>query len=187
MSLHRLLLLAFSVTPLLLAGAIWNLSIDGSSTSIPDNVQQGNLPESLLGELVFNQFDEAGNLIQQLTTARAIGYLDGDQIELVEPALQVTAINQTQWTASSERGFLDRPGSQLELHGRVELQRLGDSPAQLRTERLYWLPASASAYSDDLVTVDTPSSHMESKGISIDLDRSSFMFHSQVRGTHEPL
>ena len=185
MTLQRLVLLIISLTPLVLAGLIWNLSIENSSELLSSASTADELPQSILSDLTFNQYDQQGRLVQQLQTSQATSFIAGQEVELVSPRLLVTGSNEVQWSASSESGLLDRPGSQLVLRGDVLLQRLGDTPAQLATESLFWLPATASAYTSDLVTIDAPGSHIESEGISIDLDRSIFVFHSQVRGTHE--
>lgn len=187
MNFQRMLMLFISITPIILAGLIWNLSVDNSSSHSETTLQTDDLPDSVINELTYRQFDLDGNLIQQLETSNAVSRLAGEEIALQQPQLRVTSNDQTEWTASSLSGYLDRPGSQLVLEGDVELHRLGNRPAQLLTESLIWLPTSASAYTNDLVVIDSSGNHIESRGISIDLDRSNFIFHSEVRGTHEPL
>jgi LPS export ABC transporter protein LptC len=186
MSLQRLLMLPISLTPLILAALIWNLSVDTSNSRSGDISASDNLPEALVEGLIYSQFNMNGNLIQQLHTDRAVSLIAGAEIELLRPRLWVSSGVDTEWTASSASGYLDRPGSQLVLDGDVVLRRLGDQPAELITDSLTWLPATASAYTNDLVVIDSAGNHIESQGISIDLDRSSFIFHSNVRGTHAP-
>lgn len=186
MSLQRLLMFAISLMPLLLAGLIWNLSVDNSSSPALESNASDDLPEALIEELTYRQFGPAGNLLQQLQTSSAVSRVSGAEIELIQPRIQVSSQLETEWTASSNSGYLDRPGSQLVLDGDVVLRRLSEEPAELLTDSLTWLPATASAYTNDLVVIDLANNHIESEGISIDLNRSSFVFHSNVRGTHAP-
>jgi len=186
MSLQRLLILPISIMPLILAALIWNLSVDTSNSRPGDISASDNLPEALVEGLLYSQFNAIGNLAQQLFTDSAVSRIAGAEIELLRPRLRVSSGDDTEWTASSESGYLDRSGSQLILDGNVVLRRLGGQPAELLTESLIWLPVTASAYTNDPVVIDSVGNHIESQGISIDLDRSSFIFHSNVRGTHAP-
>lgn len=185
MTLQRLLMLFISLTPVVLAGLIWNLSIDSSNSSTTSVAPSNNRPDALIQNLTYSQFSASGHLVQQLETVSAISHVSGEEVELLQPDLLVAGDNQTQWAASSNSGYLDRPGSQLVLNGDVVLRRLGSAPAQLTTDSLTWLPASASAYTNDLVTIDAPGNYMQAQGVSIDLDKSTFIFHSNVRGIHE--
>lgn len=186
MSPQRLLMLAISTTPLILAGLIWSLSVDSASSRSQDFIAPGNLPDALVEELTYSEFGLSGSLTQRLRASSATSRVAGEEIELLQPRISVSGGDTLEWTASSSRGYLDRPGSQLILDGDVVLRRLGSDPAELLTESLTWLPISSSAYTNDLVVIDSLGNHIESQGISIDLDRSSFIFHSNVRGTHAP-
>src|SRR6056300_482391 len=121
MSLQRLLMLPISLTPLILAALIWNLSVDTSNSRSGDISASDNLPEALVEGLIYSQFNMNGNLIQQLHTDRAVSLIAGAEIELLRPRLWVSSGVDTEWTASSASGYLDRPGSQLVLDGDVVL------------------------------------------------------------------
>ncbi len=185
MSWQRFFLIAFSAVPLLLAAWIWNLSVElGLVERSAAAAVAENLPDLLADEVVYLQFDVSGMPVQRLSSTRALGFNQGAEVRLDSPSLLVVSSDATRWSASSLRGYIDQPGGRLDLVGDVVLNRLGEAGARLITSSLAWLPASATAFTNDAVVVESQGNRLQSQGISIDLDRANFHLVSQVRGTH---
>ncbi len=184
MNTQRLLMGLLSVFPLLLAGLIWNLSVEPSIEPPALGESAADLlPDSIATEATFSQFDASGRLYQRIGAKRAVSYNGGETVDLNEPKMLVIG-TEASWSGSSHEGSIDWPGGEVILESEVILQRLGDHPSTLQTSKLSWNPTTASAFSDQHVVIIAPGHSLESLGINIDLDRSIFTLFNQVKGQH---
>ncbi len=185
MTMQRVFFLLLSVTPLLLAAAIWNLSVEPpDQTDMSDSTSYDSLPDTLATNLELKRFGADGKLVQQISSQSAESFEEGERIIMQQPELLIFGSDQGSWFAVGSQGLVDWPGGQLILSGAVQLRRLDAEQLELYTEQLSWHPFQAVAFSDQDVLILSPGNEIRAGGISIDLDRTSFSLFSSVRGIH---
>lgn len=184
---QRILLILLALVPLLLAGMIWNLSIEPSQRQAGVETERDHLPDSILEGAVIREFNGQGEAFQRLASERILSRGDGSNIDLMAPDLTLTAADGTIWSAVSESGRIDREAGRVNLDGEVRILRRGERVTRMETRDLAWDPARSVAHSDQAVSIEAPGHRVEARGISIDVDNASFELHQSVSGIHEAL
>ncbi|WP_221797569.1 LPS export ABC transporter periplasmic protein LptC [Oceanobacter mangrovi] len=126
------------------------------------------------------QYNQSGQLAQQLQAAasrhlpdQAVSYLD-------QPVIINRDSSQQQWQVSADKGTIADQNTQVQLSGNVNIASLTDAGLRVTTQQLQYSPDQATASTDDWVTIQNGSSETRARGMTMDINRQRLDLKQQV-------
>jgi len=159
---------------------------DSPYNAVPDALTDQE-PDYIIEGLEAENFDENGMLTQQISAAQAIHYPMNDTTELSKPTIVLHENNLPRWGVRSESGrLLGR--EKILLTGEVIIVPISEdsNTFSLTTANLNIDLIKRIAETEDKVIIESDNSELNSKGMTIHLDKQLVNFKSQVRGRHDP-
>lgn len=154
-------------------------------------------PDLFIKNFHATQFNADGAPQQQLTAALAEHFPDDGLIKLEQPHIILQTPGQPRFTLTANHAQLSGDRQDLHLHGSVTAVRdappvssrqqgLPREPLTLHTEYLHVRPDDNTVRTDRKVSVESPSSRIESIGMEFNRDTHIIKLHSNVQGTFQP-
>jgi len=179
----------YIVTILTALAIVAYLTLDdqqSSSEVIPEALANQE-PDYIIEGLDTESFDENGMLRQQIAAAKAVHYPKDDITLLTKPTILLHKNNLPRWGVKSNSGQLLNQ-ERIELKGEVIIVPISadSNTFSLSTNSLNIDLNKQIADTDDTVIIESDSSELNAKGMTIYLDKQRVNFKSQVRGRHVP-
>ncbi|MCL2298324.1 MAG: LPS export ABC transporter periplasmic protein LptC [Proteobacteria bacterium] len=154
-------------------------------------------PDLFIKNFHATQFNAAGLPQQQLTAALAEHFPDDGLIELEQPQIILQNPGQPRFTLTSDRAQFSGDRQDLYLRGSVTAVRdapsggsrqegLSSEPLTLHTEYLHVRPNDNIVRTDQKVSLESPSTRIESVGMEFDRNTHIIKLHANVQGTFQP-
>ncbi|MDR0247132.1 MAG: LPS export ABC transporter periplasmic protein LptC [Burkholderiales bacterium] len=189
-----------SWSPLLLLAALAALTywLDAQvQTPTGRDALSRHTPDLFIKNFHATQFNADGAPQQQLTAVRAEHFPDNGSIELEQPKIILQNPGQPRFTLTASHAQLSGDRQDLFLRGAVTAVRdapsvdsqqegLPREPLTLHTEYLHVRPNDNTVRTDQKVSLESPSSRIESVGMEFDRDSHIIKLHSNVQGTFQP-
>lgn len=158
-----------------------------SSTEIVAQDLIDQEPDYIVNNLNAQNYDENGELSQQITATKATHYPNEDVTLLEKPAFILYQLGSPKWGVRSNSGRL-LGQKRILLTGHVIIVPLSPTGGDfsLTTSSLDIDLEGQMADTDDPVAIESDSSELLATGMSIFLDKQFVQFKSNVRGRHDP-
>ncbi|MDR2710444.1 MAG: LPS export ABC transporter periplasmic protein LptC [Burkholderiales bacterium] len=154
-------------------------------------------PDLFINRFHATLFNADGAPQQQLTAVYAEHFADDNSVTLEKPQITLQNPNQPRFTMVADRAQFSGDRRDLYLHGTVTAVRdapTGDAkqeglpgePLTLHTEYLHVRPHDNFVNTDKKVSLESPSSRIESVGMELDGNTHIIKLYSDVQGTFLP-
>lgn len=141
------------------------------------------LPDYYLEGMERRELDQAGVLRSVLRTERLEHFSDDDSATLVRPRLEIYNDDGWTWLVQAESGWSNGAGTEVWLHGPVEIQHrdaAGDDQLHVATSELRLLPKEQFAETDRAATIREPRSVATGVGLRANLAENRVELLTQV-------
>ena len=173
-----------------LAGVTYWFSQVGRYGNLANPVSREG-PDFVVNGVALTQFDALGRATNKLFAEKMTHYAADDRAEMQRPRYVSLRPDQPQLEARAQQALVTGSGERVTLTGNVIITRApgpdGEPPMRLITEKLIALPDVEQYTTDQPVEMDRGASVIHSVGMDYDNIKRTVKFHSNVRGTIEPL
>lgn len=128
--------------------------------------------------------NENGIAQHRLEATRLEHYAQDDITELDQPHLLLYNNGSPLWHISAAKGNIKNDTQMISLEGKVHMQREGDDPLELRTERIQIHPKTQYAETSAAVILTSPQVRLQGIGMRIDINEERLELLSDVRGNY---
>jgi len=143
-------------------------------------------PDAIIENFMIQRLDESGTLRYTFSAPRMVHFPDDGSGEALYPRIVQVADDGGNFTASANRGVVNRLGEEVFLYGNVEVLREAtpDTPEfRVSTEYLHVLAEQGVSRTDRSVTVNDGRSTLTGVGMVVNGKKRQFSLTSQVKGT----
>ena len=143
-------------------------------------------PDAIVEDFTIQRLDESGKLRYTFSAPRMVHFADDGSGEVLYPRVVQVADDGGNFTATANRGVVNRLGEEAFLYGNVEVlrERTPDSPEfRVSTEFLHILAEQGISRTDRTVTISEGSSTLTGVGMVVNEKKRQFSLGSQVKGS----
>lgn len=178
-------------TPIIIA-AVAGLSVWLLSEQAPEKPRQivtnKKIPDSFMENVTTYLMDKNGNPKYEIEAVHVAHYPYDDHTEFTSPQVIFNSSDGRQWRLTAEHGASMHGTDQILLHGEVVINRKQanskNSDLEIRTSEVLIKPTSSYAETDQLITLTSGKSRMQSNGIRAYFDKEKIELLSRVRGVY---
>jgi len=145
-------------------------------------------PDAIVENFTIDRLDESGNLRYTFSAPKMAHFPDNESGEVLYPRLVQVADDGGNFTATANRGVVNRMGEEAFLYGKVEISREAtavDPGFRVSTEFLHVLAEQGISRTDRTVTITDGRSTLTGVGMVVDEKKRQFSLSSQVRGVFD--
>lgn len=165
-----------------LSGTQTDKAKDVSST-VQDN------PDAFMEEVVTRVMDPEGLPRYELRSPRLTHYPLDNRTQMEQPRITLFRPHQGHWQLEAESATALQGDDELQLHGKVLIQRVGADQAtelEIQTSELHVYPEQDMAETQALTTLSHATGKIQSQGMRAYFKEENLQLLSQVRGHYEP-
>jgi len=143
-------------------------------------------PDVIIEDFVIQRLDESGKLRYTFSAPKMVHFPDDGSGEVLYPRIVQVADDGGNFTATANRGVVNRLGEEAFLYGNVEVLREAtpqNPEFRVSTEFLHVLAEQGISRTDRTVTIDDGRSTLTGVGMVVNEKKRQFSLSSQVRGT----
>jgi len=145
-------------------------------------------PDAIMENFTIQRLDESGKLRYTFSAPRMVHYPDDGSGEVLYPRVVQIADDGGNFTATANRGVVNRMGEEAFLYGNVEVlrERTHDTPEfHVSTEFLHILAEEGISRTDRTVTIREGRATLTGVGMVVNEKKRQFSLNSQVSGTFD--
>jgi len=169
---------------LLAALTLWlEYAVQDRSTGGPEPAQHE--PDAIVENFTIQRLDESGELRYTFSAPKMMHFPDDESGEVLYPRVVQVADDGGNFTATANRGVINRMGEEAFLYGNVVALRAAtpDSPEfRVSTEYLHILAEQGISRTDRTVTVVDGRSTLTGVGMVVNEKKRQFSLNAQVKG-----
>lgn len=143
-------------------------------------------PDVIIEDFVIQRLDESGRLRYTFSAPKMVHFPDDGSGEVLYPRIVQVADDGGNFTATANRGVVNRLGEEAFLYGNVEVLREAtpqNPEFRVSTEFLHVLAEQGISRTDRTVTINDGRSTLTGVGMVVNEKKRQFSLSSQVRGT----
>ena len=154
-------------------------------------------PYAVLHDARTKHFDDDGTLSYEFDAVtlkhfRAHSKKSSEQDYILITAPQLTLYGEPQpWLVTAKHGRVSDHGTHLELWDSVRVWQdkagSNNERTELTTQRIDIFPNEKRIRTEEQVQITSPSGHISSKGLEVDIKKQRIILLANVRGVHEPI
>ena len=132
--------------------------------------------------------DANGRLLRRLSAIELRHYdTPRDRAEVDSPVMTFYQKGEEAWRVVAARGVSLDQSTEVRLEGGVRAERRDDEiPVTVETPSLTVFPREERLQTKDLVTIDSPRGHLESRGLEASMKRGELKLTNDVSGRYAP-
>jgi len=143
-------------------------------------------PDVIVEDFMIQRLDDSGKLRYTFSAPKMVHFPDDGSGEVLYPRIVQVADDGGNFTATANRGVINRLGEEAFLYGNVEVLREAtpqNPELRVSTEYLHVLAEQGISRTDRTVTINDGRSTLTGVGMVVNEKKGQFSLRSQVKGT----